>query len=94
MEPYPFVGEVRGVGLFLAIEMVQDQKTREPLPQAITHRIFHQLLQKGILSMAYDAIFRMQPALTIDEATLDQAIVKIQEVFDEMKKNHTYMLSC
>jgi 4-aminobutyrate aminotransferase-like enzyme len=91
LQPYPFVGEVRGIGLFLAIEMVKDQKTREPLPSSVTHQIFHSLLQKGILSMAYDAIFRMQPALTIDEATLDEAILKIQEVFDEMKKNETYL---
>ena len=82
---YPFVGEVRGAGLFLAIELVKDKKSKEPLPKTVTHRVFMELLKRGLLTMAYDARFRIQTAMNIDEATIDEAVAILQEVFDDMK---------
>ena len=84
-DKYPFVGEVRGAGLFLAIELVKDQKTREALPKAITHRVFMEFVKRGLLTMAYDSRFRIQPAMTIDTATIDASVAIISEVFDDMK---------
>ena len=85
VDQYPFVGEVRGSGLFLAIELVKDKTTREPLPKTVTHRLFMDLLRKGLLTMAYEAKFRLQPAMTIDERTIDESVAIITETFDEMK---------
>ncbi|NDD93072.1 aspartate aminotransferase family protein, partial [bacterium] len=84
-DKYPFVGEVRGAGLFLAIELVKDQKTREALPKAITHRVFMEFVKRGLLTMSYDSRFRIQPAMTIDTATIDASVAIISEVFDDMK---------
>ena len=86
VEDYPFVGEVRGEGLFLAIELVNDKQTREPLPKAVTYKLFDELLKRGLLTMAYEAKFRIQPAMTIDEETIDESVAIITEVFNEMKK--------
>ncbi len=82
---YPFIGEVRGSGLFLAIELVSNQKTKDPLPKNITHTLFMEFLKRGLLTMSYEAKFRLQPAMTIDESTIDETIDIITEVFDEMK---------
>lgn len=85
VERYPFIGDVRGAGLFLGVEMVRDQKTREPLSRKVTQRIFDECLKRGLLTMAYAASFRLQPAMTIDEATIDSAVGILTEVFDGMK---------
>jgi 4-aminobutyrate aminotransferase-like enzyme len=83
-EDYPFVGHVRGRGLFLALELVADKSTKEPLPRPVTQRIFQECLRRGLLTMAYAASFRIQPALTIDRATAANGIAILREVFDEM----------
>ncbi len=61
-----------GAGLFLRMELVKDKKTKEPLPRQVTERIFTECVRRGLLTMAYAASFRIQPALTIDEATAQE----------------------
>lgn len=85
LEEYPFIGDVRGAGLFLGIEMVKDKKTKEPLPKAVTQRIFQENVKRGLLTMSYTASFRIQPAMTIDEGTVDEAVGILKEVFDFVK---------
>lgn len=86
VDDYPFIGEVRGRGLFIGIEMVQDKVTKEPLPKSVTHRIFQECLKRGLLTMAYASSFRIQPAMTIDEGTVDEAIGILTEVFSLISK--------
>lgn len=89
-EKYPFVGEVRGQGLFLAIELVRDKATREPLPKAVTQRIFMEFVKRGLLTMSYTARFRIQPSMTIEQRTIDESIDIMTEVFDQMKANESW----
>ena len=85
VDRYPFVGEVRGQGLFLAIELVKDKQTREPLSKSVTQKIFMEFVKRGLLTMSYTARFRIQPAMTIQEHTIDESIDIMAEVFDQLK---------
>ncbi len=85
-EKFSFIGQVRGEGLFLAIEMVKDKKTKEPLSKAACQMIFMECLKRGLLTMSYAASFRLQPALTIDEGTVDHVVEILREVFEWMEK--------
>jgi 4-aminobutyrate aminotransferase-like enzyme len=74
---------VEGAGLFMRVELVKDKTSKEPLPRAVTERIFNECVRRGLLTMAYAASFRIQPALTIDEATGKNALGLLAEVFDD-----------
>ena len=63
---------------------MKDKETREPLAKTATNRVFMECLKRGLLTMSYDASFRIQPAMTIDERTIDEAVAILREVFDDM----------
>lgn len=81
-ERYPFVGDVRGAGLFIGLDLVRNKETKEPLAKSVCRRIFDECLRRGLLTMTYTHRVRLQPALTIDEGTVDAAVAVLAEVFD------------
>jgi 4-aminobutyrate aminotransferase/(S)-3-amino-2-methylpropionate transaminase len=86
VERYPFVGFAQGAGLFLRLELVKDKRTKEPLPRRVTERIFQECVKRGLLTMSYAPSFRIQPALTIDEATARNGLAILAEVFDTVER--------
>ena len=62
-----WVGDVRGEGLFLGVELVSDRETKEPLARKICGEIFQDGLRRGLLAMSYTHAIRLQPALTIEK---------------------------
>jgi 4-aminobutyrate aminotransferase-like enzyme len=86
VDDFPFVGEVRGRGLFIGLELVADKKTRVPLAKSITTRIYEECVKRGLLTMAYAPRVRLQPALTIDRATASNGIAILREVFELAKQ--------
>ena len=87
VEKFPFVGAVRGRGMFLAIELVRDKITREPLAPAACRMVFDACLRRGLLVMAYAPRVRLQPALTLDVATARNAVSILDEVFTWMSSD-------
>jgi 4-aminobutyrate aminotransferase/(S)-3-amino-2-methylpropionate transaminase len=88
VDDYPFVGEVRGRGLLLAIELVRSKRTREPISAKAARRVYDACVARGLLAMAYAPRIRLQPALTIDAATASNGIAILREVFDLAKRDH------
>ncbi|HRI09615.1 MAG TPA: aspartate aminotransferase family protein [Nannocystaceae bacterium] len=70
------VGDVRGLGSMLAIELVKDPVTREPWPEA-TQAINAATLQRGLITIRaglYSNCVRFLPPLDIPDAQLDEAM--------------------
>ncbi|MCS6915335.1 MAG: aminotransferase class III-fold pyridoxal phosphate-dependent enzyme [Myxococcales bacterium] len=79
MDKYSFIGAVRGQGLLLAVELVRDRRSREPLAQEHCRWLFQECLRRGLLTMAYNPRVRINPPLVI---TREQACEGI-EIFAE-----------
>ena len=84
-ERFPFIGDVRGAGLFLGVELVKDRTTRQPLDTSVTRELFGAALRRGLLAMAYTPHLRLQPALTIDEETALEGLALLEEAFEELE---------
>jgi 4-aminobutyrate aminotransferase-like enzyme len=83
---YPFVGDVRGKGLFIGLELVKDKDTKEPLDSDTTESIFREALRRGLLLMGYDYRIRINPALNISRDIASAGIEVLDEVFDGVKR--------
>jgi 4-aminobutyrate aminotransferase-like enzyme len=90
VDDYPFVGDVRGRGLLIGMELVRDKRTKQPLSRTATGRIFDECVKRGLLTMAYAPSFRIQPPITTDEETAANAVAILREVFDLFLAEHLW----
>ncbi len=84
---YDFIGDVRGCGLFIGVELVKDRKTRESLDKAVTKQIFLETLKRGMVSMNYKPNFRINPPLTLTKEEADLGLQILDETFAFAAKN-------
>ncbi|MGZ6123424.1 MAG: aspartate aminotransferase family protein [Myxococcales bacterium] len=81
-----WVGDVRGEGLFLGVELVADRQTKEPLPKRTCDQIFQDGLRRGLLAMSYTHAIRLQPALTIDRQTALAGLSLLRESIEAVAR--------
>jgi len=84
---YPFIGDVRGVGLLLGIEIVKDRKSKEPMPAAVMKELYLAGVKRGLLAMIYSPHIRLQPALTIDRDAALEGLSILDELFAKFHKD-------
>jgi 4-aminobutyrate aminotransferase-like enzyme len=89
-EKYEFLGDVRGVGLLVGLDLVKDRKTKEPLARPVTERIFLECLRRGLLLMGYVPRVRINPPLTITREEMDQGLGILDEVFADVARDRSY----
>jgi 4-aminobutyrate aminotransferase/(S)-3-amino-2-methylpropionate transaminase len=76
-ERYAAIGEIRGRGAMVAMELVADRSTKEPLDKAIGNRIVEECYRNGVVILkagTYDNVIRLLPPLTIEEGLLEEAL--------------------
>ena len=85
LEPHPVVGDVRGLGLMIGVEIVKDRESRTPAPE-LRERILQEAFRRGLLLLGCGkSTIRLAPPLTIDEedatlaaGILDEAITAVR----------------
>jgi adenosylmethionine-8-amino-7-oxononanoate aminotransferase len=82
----PFVGDVRGVGLMLGIEMVADQATKAPLPKTSDTplRLARAAYRHGLMVRVSASNMILSPPLIISEGELDFLCGALEAAFDEV----------
>lgn len=79
------VGDVRGHGLMLGIEMVADPLTRAPLPRSsdLPARVARAAYRRGLMVRVSGANLILSPPLVISEAELEFLCETLEAAFDE-----------
>ncbi len=86
LDRHPLIGDVRGLGLFLGVELVRNRETFEPAA-AEASRIVENLRRQGIL-LSTDGplhnVIKMKPPLIFSELNADHVVAKLdQALFEE-----------
>jgi 4-aminobutyrate aminotransferase-like enzyme len=87
-EKYRCVGEVRGKGLLLGIELVRDRKTKEPVPKVVTQALYQECLRRGLATMSYTTPIRINPPLVITEETALAGLAILDDALEVVLREH------
>lgn len=76
-EKHEVIGEVRGLGVFWALDLVTDRASREPVPASTIGKLKSELLSRGVLPFVADNRLHVVPpcVVTAEEARRGLAII-------------------
>jgi 4-aminobutyrate aminotransferase / (S)-3-amino-2-methylpropionate transaminase / 5-aminovalerate transaminase len=80
-ERFPQVGDVRGLGAMLAIELVGDRQTKEPAPD-LASAVVEAAFQRGLLCLksgVHANCIRVLVPLVITDSQVDEALTVWEE---------------
>jgi 4-aminobutyrate aminotransferase-like enzyme len=80
---YPVIGDVRGMGLMQALELVKDRETKEPDPQSVL-KVFEETKRRGVLigkGGLYGNVIRTGLMLNSTKDTVDELIDALDASF-------------
>jgi 4-aminobutyrate aminotransferase-like enzyme len=86
---HPTIGEVRGVGCLLGIELVKDKGTREPF-EAAGRLVYQKAFRKGLAWIPAGHILRMSPPLIMEDDLALKGLAIIEEAIYETEKELGY----
>jgi len=87
MNSHPMIGDVRGVGLFIGIDLVRSRETREPATEEAQH-IIARMKEEYILLSAdgpYRNVLKIKPPLVLDEGSADRITAVLDKVLTEIE---------
>jgi len=73
---HPCIGDVRGLGLMIGVEIVNDRASREPAPQ-LTKRVQQAMRERGVLvsiTGVHGCVLRITPPLVITDSQVGMAL--------------------
>jgi adenosylmethionine-8-amino-7-oxononanoate aminotransferase len=78
------VGDIRGLGLIAAVELVEDKSRKASFDPArkIGPQVLAQLRRQGVVTRGRGDTIYLGPALVSDEATIDRIVAAVAEAID------------
>src|ERR1035441_106798 len=85
---HPLVGDVRGRGLMIGIEMVKDKATREPAT-ALRNRVAPLAFERGLIVLGWgESSIRLCPPLIVSEQEATVALDILEEAIAQAEKEN------
>src|SRR3979490_779135 len=84
---HALIGEVRGMGLMQALELVKDRKTKEPAPEPPA-QVMERARDNGLLigkGGLFGNVLRLSPMLNISKADVDEGVRLLDKAFSEVR---------
>jgi putrescine aminotransferase len=87
LEHHPIVGEVRGRGLWTAIDFTADKKTRALLPVNRLTSLVRRAKEKGLIVKVMGPAIEFAPPLIIQKEEIDEGIKILDQCISEEEKD-------
>jgi 4-aminobutyrate aminotransferase-like enzyme len=82
---HPVVGDVRGRGMLIAMELVQDRATKAPTPPPLMRELVTALARRGLLAVGGGHILRITPPLVISEPLVRRGVAILDDALGEIE---------
>ena len=90
-DKHSLIGDVRGQGLLLGLELVSDRESKTPVPETVTMQVAGLCMQKGLIIGRTNRSFKefnntlcLCPVLTLNQTEADFIVQILDEVFTEI----------
>jgi 4-aminobutyrate aminotransferase-like enzyme len=83
---YPLIGDVRGRGLFLGLELVRDRRMQTPAPRHAAY-VVESMRDRGVLLSTegpFHTVIKMKPPLVFAEDDVDALVAGLDQVLAEI----------
>jgi 4-aminobutyrate aminotransferase len=88
MDRHPLIGDVRGLGLFLGVELVKDRESRERAVDE-AEAVMYAALSRGLsFKLSMGNILTLTPALIISREEMDRALDIVETCIAEVEAAH------
>lgn len=82
---HPLVGDIRGLGLILGVELLKDRSTLAPATDE-AERVMYAALRGGLnFKVTMGNILTLTPALTLTQTEMDQALAILERAIEEVE---------
>lgn len=79
-EKHKIVGEVRGLGVFWALDLVSDPVTKEPVPASVIGKVKAESTKRGLLPFTVDNRIHVTPPCVITKEEAERGVALLDEV--------------
>ena len=84
-ERHPLIGDVRGIGLMIGLELVKNRKTKEPARQEMG-RLEQEAFKRGLLLLGCgDSTIRIAPPLVLNSYDVDKGLEILDVCLSEIE---------
>jgi 4-aminobutyrate aminotransferase len=87
---HPMVGDVRGRGLMIGVELVKDKTSREPV-NALRNRVETLAFERGQMILGCgETSIRLCPSLIVSEEEATVALDILEDALTQVEKEHAH----
>ena len=84
-EKHPLIGDVRGLGVFWALDLVDDRESRQPVSGGVVLQVKKALMDRNLLPFTADNRIHVVPPCIVTADEVAQALAIYDEAFTEVE---------
>lgn len=86
MDKHPIIGDIRGHGLFIGVDLVKDRQTREPHTKAAEHAVSRFREEKILMQRdgPFENVLKMKPPMKFSKENVDHFVSTLDLILEEI----------